>query len=333
MSKKKIFWIIIILLLGWGGYVWLKPKVPVIVYTTADVQKGDLRQTVSVTGNVDPNEQINLSFKTGGKIESIGVDVGDVVSVGQVLAVIEKGTLPAQLSQAQHEVSVQKNTLSNMKNSPSTYKYFQKQAQEERIRSAEAQVRAIVSQINDTTLISPIDGIVIGRSADAEENVAMNSPVVTVAKQNDLIIFSNVPESDIAKLKVGQKADITLDAFGDNEVFFGTVTSIDPASTVIQDVVYYRIKLNLDNLQEKIKAGMTANIDVRTAEKNNVLMMPMRAVQYDGKQAMTEVMLDAVKNVTEKRKITIGLSGDDGMVEVLSGVKVGEKVVTFSKTQ
>jgi len=333
MSKKKVFWIVVVLLIGWGGYVWLKPKAPVTVYTTADVQKGDLRQTVSVTGNVDPNEQIDLSFKTGGKVESIGVDVGDVVSVGQVLAVIEKGTLPAQLNQAQHEVSVQKNTLSNMKNSPSTYKYFQKQAQEERIRSAEAQVRAIVSQINDTTLVSPIDGIVIGRSVDAEENVAMNSPVVTVAKQNDLIIFSNVPESDIAKLNVGQKADITLDAFGDNEVFSGTVTSIDPASTVIQDVVYYRIKLNLDNLQEKIKAGMTANIDVRTAEKNNVLMMPMRAVQYDGKQATTEVMLDAVKNVTEKRKIAIGLSGDDGMVEVLLGVKVGEKVVTFSKTQ
>jgi HlyD family secretion protein len=333
MSKKKIFWIIVILLLGWGGYAWLKPKTPTTVYTTADVQKGDLRQTVSVTGNVDPNEQIDLSFKTSGKIKSISVDVGDVVSAGQVLAVIEKGTLLAQLSQAQHEVGVQKNTLRNMKNSPSSYKYFQKQAQEERIQSAEASVRAIVSQINDTTLISLIDGIVIDRSVDAEENVAMNSPVVTVAKQNDLIIFSNVPESDIAKLSTGQKADITLDAFGDNEVFVGTVTSIDPASTVVQDVVYYRIKLSLDNLQEKIKAGMTANIDVRTAEKKNVLMIPMRAVQYVGKQATIEVMLDEVKNVTEKRNITIGLSGDDGMVEILSGVKAGEKVVTFSKTQ
>lgn len=331
--KKKIIWVVVVLLLVWGGYVWLKPKTPVTVYTTADVQKGDLKQTVSVTGKVDPNEQIDLSFKTSGKIKSLGVDVNDVVSVGQVLAVIDKGTLPQQLDQAQHEVDAQKKTLSSMKNSPSTYKYFQKEAQKEKIDSAEASVRAIVSQINDTSLVSPISGIVIGRSFDAGENVSMNVPIVTVAKQNDLIVFSNVPESDIAKLSVGQKADFTLDAFGDAEVFSAVVTSIDPASTVIQDVVYYRIKLSLDNLQEKIKAGMTANIDIHTAEKNNVLMIPMRAVQIDGQQSATQVLTDAVKGIVEKRNITIGLSGDDGMVEVLSGLKEGEKVVTFSKTQ
>jgi HlyD family secretion protein len=247
--------------------------------------------------------------------------------------VINKGTLPEQLNQAQHEVNVQKNILKNMKRNSSTYKYFQKEAQGETILAAEASVRAIVSQVNDTNLVSPIDGVVIGRAVNSGENVVMNGSVVTVAKQNDLIIFSNVPESDIAKLSVGQKADITLDAFGDSEIFSGTVASIDPASTVIQDVVYYRIKLSLDNLQEKIKAGMTANIDVRTAERNNILMIPTRAVQFEGKQATTEVLTDVVKNVTEKRNITVGLSGDDGLVEVMSGVKEGEKVVTFSKTQ
>ena len=333
MTKKKIFWAVIIVLVAIGGYFWLKPKKAIIVYTSADVQKGDLKQTVSVTGTVDPREQIDLSFKTGGKIESIGVDVGDVVLVGQPLVVIDKGTLTQQLDQAEHEVEAQKKTLSNMKNSPSTYKYFQKQAQSEKIQSAEANVRAIVSQINDTTLVSPIDGIVIGRSGDVGENVAMNAPILTVAKQNDLIIFSNVPESDIAKLSVGQKADITLDAFGDADIFTGTVTDIDPAATVIQDVVYYRIKLSFDNLDQRIKAGMTANIDVHTAEKNSVLMIPLRAVQFDGKQATTEVLLDETKGVTEKRNIIIGLSGDDGMTEVLSGLKEGEKVVTFSKTQ
>lgn len=333
MTKKKIFWAVIIVLIGLGGYFWLKPKKAVTVYTSADVQKGDLKQTVSVTGTVDPREQVDLSFKTGGKIESIGVDVGDVVAVGQPLVVIDKGTLTQQLDQAEHEVESQKKTLSNMKNNPSTYKYFQKQAQSEKIQSAEASVRAIVLQINDTTLVSPIDGIVIGRSGDAGENVAMNAPILTVAKQNDLIIFSNVPESDIAKLSVGQKADITLDAFGDADIFTGTVIDIDPASTVIQDVVYYRIKLNFDNLDQKIKAGMTANVDVHTAEKNAVLMIPFRAVQFDGKQATTEILLDEAKGVTEKRNITIGLSGDDGMTEVLSGLKEGEKVVTFSKMQ
>jgi HlyD family secretion protein len=333
MAKKWIIWILIVVAIIGGIFWYVKSRAPKTTYTTADVTKGTLTQTVSVTGKVNPNEQIDLTFKTTGILKSINVDVGDSVKSGQILATIDTGTLESQLRQAEAQVEYQEETLDYMKKHNSTYKRDQLDAQRAQIDQAEAGISVIKDQLENINIISPVDGIVIGRTADPGETVVLNlnSPVLTIARTGDLLIESNVPESDIIKLQIGQKANITFDAFSPDEIFSATVSEIDPASTVIQDVVYYRIKLMLDNLDPRLKAGMSANIDIRTAEKDNVLTIPVRAIKDEDSGKFVDVL--QADNTTKHVKVTTGLAGDEGMVEVTSGLNGGEKVVTFVSTK
>ena len=332
--KKWGIWLIILAAIAGSIFWYVKSRAPKTTYTTADVTRGTLAQTVSVTGKANPNEQIDLTFKTTGILKSINADVGDYVKNGQVLATIDTGTLMSQLREAQAQVKYQQETYDNMKKYFRNYKKDQRDAQRAMVAQAQAGVDVIKDQLTNINIVSPVDGIVIRRTADPGETVVLNlnSPVLTIARTGDLVIESNVPESDIVKLQIGQKADVTFDAFSQTEISSAIVSEIDPASTVIQDVVYYRIKLKLDNIDPRLKAGMSANIDVRTAEKDNVLTVPARAINEDGKKKYVQV-LNADGITTEKKYIETELEGDEGMVEVTSGLKGGEKVVTFVSTK
>lgn len=337
--KKRIIWGIIIIAVAAGGYYFLRPKAPKTVYTTADVQKGDLVQTVSVTGELVPINQAELSFKATGRVLNLKVDVGDSVKKGQEIARIDVGTLYSQLDQARGQAKAQKETLDNMKSNKSAFNKDQRDAQRGQVQSSQAAVDVILNQLRETILRSPMDGIVIKKNIDAGENAVANSPIVTIAQSDEMEIESNVPESDIIKIKVDQSAELVFDAFPSEEKFQARVTSIEPAATVIQDVVYYRVKFQLENPDKNFKAGMSCDIDIHTAEKKDVLAVPMRAVQTEGlpagqagTQKFVEVLVDELNNVVEKKKIETGLEGDEGMIEVKSGLDGSEKVVTFTKT-
>lgn len=332
-AKKWTIWILIVAAIIGGVFWYVKSRAPKTIYTTADITKGTLAQTVSVTGKANPNEQIDLTFKMTGILKSINADLSDSVQKGQILATIDTGTLMSQLREAQAQVKYQQETYDNMKKYFRNYKQDQRDAQKALVVQAQAGVDVIKDQLKNINIISPIDGIVIKRTADPGETVVLdlNSPVLTIARKDDLIIESNVPESDIVKLQIGQKADVTFDAFSSEDVFSATISQIDPASTVIQDVVYYRIKLKLDNLDPRLKAGMSANVDVRTAEKENVLMAPGRAIKTEGNKKFVDVL--QIDNTTKKVFIETGLEGDEGMIEIKSGLKGGEKVVTFVTTK
>ncbi|MFA6974051.1 MAG: efflux RND transporter periplasmic adaptor subunit [Parcubacteria group bacterium] len=332
MTKKRIIWGIIILVIIAGGYFYIKSKKPQTTYTTADVTKGSIAQTVSVTGDIKADDQVELAFKNSGRLRTINVDTGDVVKKGQLLGSLEPSVLNAQLKEAREQVKVQKNTLDNMKRRDDTYNKDQRDAQRAQVRAAQAGVDAILTQFGDSRLFSPIAGVVLKRNSEVGEIVSPTGAVLSIGNPQNLIIESNVPESDIIKIKVGQKANVTFDAFPADQIFAATVTEIDPASTVIQDVVSYRIKLSLAAPDENLKPGMSANIDVKTAEKNDVLMIPLRGVKTEDKQKFVDILIDAQKNLIERKNITTGLEGDDGLVEVVSGLNGGEKVVTFVKT-
>jgi HlyD family secretion protein len=332
-------WIIIVIAVIAGGYFLLKPKPPVTVYTTEVATRGNLTQTVSETGTIKTVNQTDLSFKISGRVVSLLADVGQPIKQGQLLARLDTGTLSSQLAQAQSEVKVQQETLDNLVKHehnpaiPSTGD--QRDAQRARLTQAKAGVDSVQSQISDTFMYSPINGVILKRNVDPFETTVANSPtpVFTVGDPNDLVIETEVPESDITKIQMGQKANLTFDALPADQIFEATVTEIDPASTVIQDVVNYRIKLKLANNDARIKPGMSANIDIRTAEKDNVLQIPIRAVQTEGTQKFVQVLTDEKNNIVQKKNITTGLEGDGGMIEVTSGLSVGDKVVTFTKTQ
>jgi RND family efflux transporter MFP subunit len=334
MAKKKTYIILALIILAVFGYFYFKNKKPQIVYTTETVFRGNLARTVSVTGNVISPVEADLSFKLSGRITKMFVDIGDTVKTGDKIATIEAGTLNDQLAQAEAEVAFEKRTLSSMERNH-TSSYFAKQAQREVIDKAQSAEDEILTELKETTIYAPMDGIVIRKNAEVGETILANSaasaaPIVTIANGGPLELEAKVPESDVTKVSLDQMADFTLDAFAVDDIFHAKVSEIEPASTVIQDVVYYKVKLQFDETNGQFKNGMSANIDIKTAEKDNVVSIPTRAVKTEGSQKFVDI-LNADGKTTTRINIETGLSGDDGMVEVTSGLKGGEKVVTLTK--
>ncbi|MDD5430882.1 MAG: efflux RND transporter periplasmic adaptor subunit [Candidatus Pacebacteria bacterium] len=198
-------------------------------------------------------------------------------------------------------------------------------AQQAVVDKARADVDNARAQLAKTILYSPIDGIVTKVDIKKGEVVSIGANIVSIISKSKFEVEVNVPEADIAKVKIGDSAKITLDAYGNDVVFGATVTKIDPAETMIEGVATYKTTLQFTQDDEKIKSGMTANIDILSARADNVIVIPQRAVI--GKNGDKTVKVLDGKNVLEK-KVKIGLRGSDGNVEVVEGLNVGEKVIT-----
>jgi multidrug efflux pump subunit AcrA (membrane-fusion protein) len=202
-------------------------------------------------------------------------------------------------------------------------------------RSQVDQARAALdlaqNQLNDYTLKAPTDGVISFVNYGAGEQIDMTKPVISMIGKSKFYIEVDVPESDIAKIQIDNPTAITLDAYSDELKFSGKVILIYPAETVIQDVVYYKIKIELaDSNQYEIKTGMTANCDILTAFKKDALVIPFRAVQDKNGIKFVQIMVD---NKIQDKNVTLGLRGDEGEVEILSGLVEDDNVVVFEKTQ
>lgn len=200
---------------------------------------------------------------------------------------------------------------------------------EAQVRQAQASLDQINRDIENSIIKSPIDGIITKIDFEIGEQVTASKPVISVLGENDFEIEVLISEADISKMSVEDKAKITLDAFGDDVEFIGKVVFIEPAETIIQDVIYYKVTVSFDPAEREPKSGMTANVVITTAEKKDVLIIPSRAIidkDNDGK--ITRVLKN---DKIEERSISLGLQGDEGKAEVLSGVSEGEDVVTYVK--
>lgn len=333
--KKVIIWVIILAALGWGGYAMVADKKVATTYTTEGVTRGDLAQTVSATGTIISSQQVELSFMLTGRADSVLVDVGDAVVKGQKLATIDRSTFPQQLQQAQLDIKVQKETLRNMERdrNDDIYSKNQRNAQEAVIQKAQSAYESVLRQTRDNSLYAPASGTIVKRSIEPGAVVMAGETVFMIANPEDLLVESNIPEVDIIGISPGQKAMLTFDALTEDEVFSATVSSVDPAATVIQDVVFYRVKMRLDKFDERLKMGMSCNDDIIIANTENILLIPQRAVKKEnGKKYVDILKEDNGTESVEKIYVETGATGDNGMIEVKGNIlKEGEKVVTFTK--
>jgi HlyD family secretion protein len=204
---------------------------------------------------------------------------------------------------------------------------FQISLYQAKLLQAQANLQKALADLGDYRLKAPIDGLISKINYEIGEFVGSATPLITLIGESNLQIEVDVPESDIAKIRVGDEASITLDAFGDDVLFDGHITFVDPAETVINDVVYYKVKTSFDHKEEGVKSGMTANVIVKTASRDNILYIPARAVIENGRR-IVRVIKDGQIN---EKEVTTGLRGDDGLIEILSGLEEGESVVTYIK--
>ena len=201
-------------------------------------------------------------------------------------------------------------------------------AQEARVAQALAKVKTAQAQFEKTVLRSPIAGIITKKDAKVGEIVGANQTILSVITDQNLEVEVNIPETDISKVTIGDTALITLDAYGDEIEFEAKVVSIDPAATVIEGVPTYKTTLYFIAGDPRIKSGMTANIDILTERRENVLFVPTRAITTeDGKKvARVENADKTIKEVF----VETGLRSSDGRTEIVSGLNEGDRVITSS---
>jgi HlyD family secretion protein len=201
---------------------------------------------------------------------------------------------------------------------------------EAKVEEAVANVEKFQSELNKRFIVAPISGLVTFVEILPGEIVSGGEVVVSLISDNDLEVTANVPETDIVEVFVGNEASIELDAYSDGVIFKAKVVKIDPAETIIEGVPVYKTTFVFTNSDQRIRSGMTADIDILIARKESVLAIPRRAIFEEGGKEFVRVW-DGMEIV--KKEVQTGLVGSDGKIEILSGISIGENVITFIKDE
>jgi RND family efflux transporter MFP subunit len=191
--------------------------------------------------------------------------------------------------------------------------------------SAQGQVDAAQAVVDNTILSAPFSGQVDKDNATVGQIVSPSVPIATISNSN-LEIDTDIPEIDMAGVKIGDEADVTLDAFGNTIVFPATIISVDSAPSVINGISAYGAKLKFNNSDNRIETGMTANINIISESKTNILIVPISAVIQKNNGYF--VMVDNGNSQKESEEVTVGIH-DDKNIEITSGLKAGEKVLAY----
>lgn len=198
------------------------------------------------------------------------------------------------------------------------------------VAGAQADLESAQAQLAKATLRAPFSGTITRQDGKAGETVAAAQTIASLMSSGGYEIEAYVAETDIASVKVGDLADVTLDAYG-NTPFTAKVISIDPAETVIEGVSTYKVELAFVAAPEQPRSGMTANVDITTAARRGVIAIPARAVAQNGASSTVQVLRP--DGSVEERPVTTGIRGSDGSIEITSGLSAGDRVITFTNTK
>jgi len=194
------------------------------------------------------------------------------------------------------------------------------------ISQKNASVASAQAKIEKNIIYSPIKGMVTKQDAKEGEIVAANTAIISVISEDKFEIEANITEVDISKVKIGDKAEVALDAYGDDESFEAAVVSIDPAEEIIEGVATYKTVLQFLNAGDKIKSGMSADLEIMTNMREGIIAIPQRAVIYRNGDRIVKIMANGE---IEERRVETGVKGSDGKIEILSGINEGDVVITF----
>ncbi len=249
-------------------------------------------------------------------------------------------TSQTNINDLEQSVASQKYTVAKTENELALklagYTTEQIAQQEAAVKSYEANVKNYEAQLGKTILRAPIAGIITKQDAKVGEIVAANANIVSlisggVSGQGGASaweIEAHIPEADIAKVAVGNEARVMLDAYGNDVLFAAKVTAVDPAETIIDGVSTYKVTFRFIDSDGRVKSGMTADIDVLTAKKENVIIIPQRAVIPKNGAKFVKVLKDGE---IEEVEVKTGTKGSDGNIEIVEGLAEGDQVIISLK--
>lgn len=292
--NKKIAWIIAVLVsifafLSIFKILGMKRQMPPNA-AIANPAYGSIKTWLSTTGVVKPQSRLEIKPPINGRIEKILVKEGDKVKVGQVLALISSTERVALLDAA-------------LLQDTETVKYWQ-------------------GVYNTTPLLAPIDGEVIVKVVEQGQTVVDRDVVLVLSDR--LIVQAEVDETDIGKVKKGRAAVISLDAYPDMKIN-GKVDHVYYEARLVRNVTIYNVDILPETIPEDFRSGMSANIEIIQNSKDNILLIPHKAVQEDAKGKY--VLIDTGGKQRPVRKdVKLGVS-DDENIEVISGLTIGDNIV------
>lgn len=207
---------------------------------------------------------------------------------------------------------------------------FEVDSAKAQVTSARGQVAAAQAAVEDGTLRAPSDGTITLVDIKVGELATTQKQVMVLQDVAKLHIEANISEANIASLRSGQSVDVTFDALSPDKIFKATVQTINPASTVVSGVVNYKVVASIGTVAE-IKPGMTANMTILVAQKENALSVPSAALLNRGGKQFVRLVNNSKTKTYNQIEIQTGMQADGGLVEVVSGLSEGESVVTYIK--
>ena len=289
--RHKILSTVILLCLVGGGAWWYfssKPEKP--EYVTVNVSRGDLRQLVTATGEINPVNTISVGSQVSGTIADIFVDYNSHVTKGQKLLEIEPSVLQASVDEAKASLESAQSQLNFAKNDYERSKTLydegfiaraemeQSQTNYEQavqsVKRMQSQYDRAVTNLGYATITSPVDGTVISRKVDKGQTVAASfqtPDLFEIAEDlTKMQIETAVSEADIGVIKEGQQVNFTVDAYP-RKTFNGVVKQVRLSPTTTSNVVVYTVVIDVDNSELELMPGMTAFVTILVSEQRDVL--------------------------------------------------------------
>ena len=301
-TRKRVIITAVVLAALAAAAIALKPKsdaVPPSKYRSSTVDRGAIHQTVTATGTINPVALINVGSQVSGTVAELHADFNDRVKKGQVLLKLEPTIFNAQVGQAEASIA---SARANLRLAQATFERNQQLVEQKFVSSlaldqsrremevaganlklAQAQLDRARADLNNSVIRSPIDGVVIKRTIDLGQTVAasFNTPNLFQIAQDltKMQIDTSVSEADVGLLKDGVPARFVVDAYPDRE-FNATMRQFRLAPNVVQNVVTYNVVLDVDNSDELLKPGMTAQVRLVVAQRDNVVRIPTTALRF-----------------------------------------------------
>ncbi len=368
MNKKKIILIAIAIIVVVGAGFWLfggaKAKHKV-TYETATINKGEISESVTATGTIEPVTEVEVGTQVSGIIDKIYADYNSTVTKGQLIAEMDRVTLQTELAsqraayngaKAEYEYQKknyernkglhEKQLISDTDYEQSLYNYEKAKSSYE---SSQAAVAKAERNLSYTVITSPIDGVVISRDVEEGQTVASGFETPTLftiaADLTQMQVVADVDEADIGGVEEGQRATFTVDAYP-NDVFEGVVTQIrlgDASSsntaTSSTTVVTYEVVISAHNPDLKLKPRLTANVTIYTLDRKDVLCVPARALRFTPEKPLIgddDIVKDSEGehklwtregNIFTAHPVEVGISNSIN-TEIISGISEGTVVVT-----
>ena len=355
-----------------SGFAFFFGKNPNADYITVPVKRKTIIEAVEASGTVNPVNTVDIGSQVSGMIKEIYVDYNSKVKKGQLLAQIDPSLFQAQVDKARGDLEAARSNKakveamlvydkknyerykklytknyvakSDLDLAEATYKsdLAQIAAAQGTINQAQATLQNNLTNLRYTRIVSPVDGIVVSRAVDVGQTVAASfqTPTLFQVAQDltNMQIEVNVSEADIGRIKKGQEVEYTLDGYAD-EVFHGKVTEVRIAPTTVSNVVTYTVIVDVDNKDQKMIPGMTANVSIITNKRENVICVQTDALRFTdkeltgGKKYKDQGLWVIKDNKPQRITIKTGAKDSDRTEIISENLKENDRVILKKRSE